>query len=44
MKLSKGILEKLEDAGYIEVKREGKYNRISITEAGRHIAAIGEGV
>ncbi|MEM3208078.1 MAG: DUF6293 family protein [Halobacteria archaeon] len=43
MKLSKGILEKLEDAGYVEVKREGKHNRISITEAGRHIAAIGGG-
>ncbi len=43
MKLSKGILEKLTDAGYIEVKREGKHNRISITEAGRYMAAIGEG-
>lgn len=38
MKLNKGILEKLEDNGYISREKSGKYNLIKITQSGIYVA------
>lgn len=40
MKLNKGILTKIELAGYIERKRSGRNTNVSITESGKYIAYI----
>jgi len=40
MKLNKGILNKLETAGYISRERSGKYNMIRITPSGIYIAHV----
>lgn len=40
MKLNKGILEKLENEGYITRERLGKNNIIKITDSGRYIAYL----
>jgi len=40
MKLNKGILEKLEENGYIKRVKIGKYNEITITDSGKYIAYI----
>ena len=40
MKLNKGILEKLENNGYITREKAGRFSLIKITESGRYIAHI----
>jgi DNA-binding PadR family transcriptional regulator len=40
MKLNKGILDKLENEGYITRERIGKNNTIRITESGKYIAYL----
>lgn len=40
MKLNKGILQKLEENGYIKRVKVGRYNTIVLTEAGKYVAHI----
>ena len=40
MRLNRRIIEKLEEAGYIEKKRKGRENEIEITQSGRYVACI----
>jgi predicted transcriptional regulator len=40
MKLNKGILEKLENSGYIIREKTGRFSLIRITESGKYVAHI----